>query len=152
QRKDSRPTKSAFVHDYYNGAMATVPELLALGLQYQQAGDLARAEQIYQQILAVEPNEPDALHLLGVTKLLTGRFEVAAAHIGRVIDLKPDWAEAHSNLGAVLHYQGKPDEAIAWYYRAVQLKPDYADAYANLGKALTDRGKLDEAIAWFHRA
>jgi predicted O-linked N-acetylglucosamine transferase (SPINDLY family) len=128
------------------------PELVALGLEYYNAGNLAQAEQIYRQVLAAEPNEIDALHLVGVIALVTGRFELAVGHFRRAVELKPDWAEAHNNLGAALHYQGDSNEAIACYHRAVQLEPDFADAYVNLGKALTDQGKLDEAIAWFYRA
>ena len=37
-----------------------------IGLQHHQAGRLQAAEQIYRQILAVEPNHADAIHLLGV--------------------------------------------------------------------------------------
>jgi predicted O-linked N-acetylglucosamine transferase (SPINDLY family) len=130
----------------------TISELLALGLQYHNTGHFAEAEQIYQQVLAVEPNQIDATHLLGVVALQTGNFEIAAGHIRRALDLKPDWAEAHGNLGAALHYQGKPHEALDWYLRAIELKPDFADAYANAGKALTDLGKLDDAAVWFQRA
>src|SRR6516162_8342950 len=81
----------------------TISELLALGLQYHNTGHFAEAEQIYQQVLAVEPNQIDATHLLGVVALQTGNFEIAAGHIRRALDLKPDWAEAHGNLGAALH-------------------------------------------------
>jgi predicted O-linked N-acetylglucosamine transferase (SPINDLY family) len=130
----------------------TVPELVAMGLQHHQSGNLGQAEQQYRQILAVEPNNVDAIHLLGVVALQTGKFETAEAYIRQALDLKPDWPEAHSNLGAALHYRGMVDEAIASYYRAVQLRPTYADAYANIGKALTDRGNLEDAIAWLRRA
>jgi protein O-GlcNAc transferase len=130
----------------------TIPELVALGLQYHQAGDLGQADQIYRQILEVDPNALDAIHLRGVVALQTGKYEIAAAYLRRALELNPDWAEAQSNLGAAWHHQGKLNEAIACYYRAVQLKPQYSDPYANLGKALTDQGKLDAAIEWFHAA
>ena len=46
--------------------MATISEALAIAVQHHQAGRLQAAEQIYRQILAVEPNHADAIHLLGV--------------------------------------------------------------------------------------
>ncbi len=34
--------------------------------RHQQAGDLAKAEAMYRQILKRHPDHPDALHLLGL--------------------------------------------------------------------------------------
>ena len=81
--------------------MATVPQALAMAIQHHQAGRLQAAEQIYRQILAVEPNHPDALHLLGVIAHQVGQHEVAVEHIGRAIGLNGNVAAFHSNLGAV---------------------------------------------------
>lgn len=44
----------------------TLQQALALAVQHHNAGDLAKAENIYQQILQTAPNYPEALHLLGV--------------------------------------------------------------------------------------
>ena len=46
--------------------MATIPEALAVAVQYHQSGNLQQAEAIYRQILQVDPNHANALHLLGV--------------------------------------------------------------------------------------
>ncbi len=46
--------------------MTTVFESLAIAVQHHQAGRLQAAAQLYQQILAVNSNHVDALHLLGV--------------------------------------------------------------------------------------
>jgi Tfp pilus assembly protein PilF len=43
----------------------TIPQALQLALQHHQANHLQEAEQIYRQVLEVEPNNSDALHLLG---------------------------------------------------------------------------------------
>ena len=68
--------------------MATIPEALAIAIQHHQAGRLQAAEQIYRQILAVEPNHADALHLLGVIASQAGKHEVAVEYIGRAIGLQ----------------------------------------------------------------
>ena len=46
--------------------MATIPETLAIAVQHHQGGRLQVAEQLYRQVLQVEPKNADALHLLGV--------------------------------------------------------------------------------------
>ena len=62
-------------------AMATISEALAIAIQHHQAGRLQAAEQIYRQILAVEPNHADAIHLLGVIAHQAGKHELAVQYI-----------------------------------------------------------------------
>ncbi len=132
--------------------MTTVSEALAIAIQHHQAGRLQAAEQIYRQILALEPNHADAWNLLGVIAHQMGRHEVAVQCIGRAIGLQGSTPAFHYNLGVAFKDQGKLDEAIAAYRRALELNPDYAEAHGNLGNALKDQGKLDEAIACYRRA
>ena len=68
--------------------MATISEALAIAIQHHQAGRLQAAEQIYRQILAVEPNQADAIHLLGVIACQAGKYEAAVEYIERAIRLK----------------------------------------------------------------
>ena len=132
--------------------MATISEALAIALEHHQGGRLQAAEQIYRQILQVEPNHPDALHLLGVIASTVGKPEIAIDYMGRALQLKPDYAEAHANLGLAFNNQGNLDEAVASYRRALALKPDFAEVHNNLGNALKDKGHLDEAVACYRRA
>jgi len=134
------------------GFMATIPEALAIAVQHHQGGRLQAAEQIYRQILAVEPNQPDALHLLGVIAHQAGRNEVAVEYIGRAITLQGSVAAFHNNLAEAYRALHRISDAIACYRRAVELKPDYVDAHNNLGVALMDQGKPDEAAACYHHA
>ncbi len=132
--------------------MATISEVLAIAIQHHRAGRLQAAEQIYRQILAVEPNHADAIHLLGVIASQVGKHEIAVEYIGRAIRLKGNAAPFHSNLGGAYNALGKIPEAVACCRRALALKPDYVEAHNNLGNALKDQGKLDEAVACYRRA
>jgi predicted O-linked N-acetylglucosamine transferase (SPINDLY family) len=132
--------------------MATISEALAIALRHHQAGRLQAAEQIYRQILNVEPNQADALHLLGVASAQLGKHQDGAEWIRQALTLAPNWAEAQYNLGKALRDQGKLDDAIASYRRVLELKPDYSEAHNNLGMAFKDQGKLDEAVACYRRA
>ena len=96
----------------------TIPELQTLTIQqaidlaheYYNAGRLPDAENIYQQILQADPNQPDALHLLGVIAYLTGKSEFAVDLIPKSLAVKPSSAEAHCNLGVVQERQA----FLAW--------------------------------------
>ena len=67
--------------------MATISEALMMAVVHHTAGRLQAAEQIYRQILAVEPDQADAWHLLGVVAAHTGRPAMAVEHIRRAIPL-----------------------------------------------------------------
>ena len=133
-------------------AGVTIPEAFQLAMEHHQAGRLAEAEGIYRQILAVEPNHADALHLLGVIAGQAGRHDVAADLIGKAIALAPADAAFHSNFGLALSELGRSEEAIGAYRRAIQLNPNFSEAYNNLGVALVEQGRLDEAIVAYDRA
>jgi predicted O-linked N-acetylglucosamine transferase (SPINDLY family) len=132
--------------------MATISEALPIGLHHHQAGRLQAAEQIYRQILAIEPNNVDALHLLGVIAFQVGKHDIATEYIGRAIWLNATQPTFHGNLGNVFQAQGKLDEAVACYRRALALQPGYAMAHNNLGIALMEQGKFDEAVACYRQA
>ncbi len=132
--------------------MATISEALAIAIRHHQGGRIQAAEQIYRQILQVDPNQADAIHLLGLIAHQAGKTEQALACYRRALELEPDYAEAHNNLGVAFQGQGKPHAALACWRRAVELKPDYVEAHYNLGNVLRDQGKLDQAVACFRRA
>ena len=134
------------------GAMPTIPEVFAAAIQHHQAGRLQAAEQGYRQILAVEPNHADALHLLGVIAHQLGKHDLAVQYIEQAIRLQGGAAAFHCNLGGAYQALRRAAEAVASYRRALQLKPDFAEAHNNLGNALKDQGKLEEAVACYRRA
>ncbi len=100
---------------YYS--MATIPQVLARAIEHHRAGRLQAAEQIYRQILAVAPDQPDALHLLGVIASQAGKPEVAVQYIERAIRLRGNAADFHNNLGEAYRALGKIPEAEACYRR-----------------------------------
>ncbi len=132
--------------------MPTVSEALSMAVEHHQNGRLQVAEQIYQQILQVDPNQPVAYQLLGVIAQQDHRRGEAIACFRRAIELAPDYAEAYGNLGATYTDMGKMDEAVDCYRRAIEIQPKYHQAHNNLGLALKGLGKFDQAIASFRHA
>jgi predicted O-linked N-acetylglucosamine transferase (SPINDLY family) len=134
--------------------MPTIPltAALELALQHHAAGRLTDAEVIYRQILAVQPNHPEALHLLGVIAHQAGRHDAAVDLIGRAIQLGLGTAAAWSNLGEACRKLGRIDEAIAAYRRATLINPSLAAAHGNLGSALMEKGEIEPAMAALRNA
>src|ERR1700742_4588647 len=65
---------------------------LEKALEEHQRGNLAEAERIYRSILDIDPNDFNALNLLGATFLERRRFSEAEEYIRRAIALDPDVA------------------------------------------------------------
>ena len=125
--------------------------LLEEAMACHRAGQLARAESLYRQALALQPDHPEVLHLLGLVAYQSGALETAVTLLTAAIahDAKPSYL---FNLGVVLQKQGKLEEAVATYSRAVTLNPAHGDAYRNLGNTFTELGSLSEAITAYRRA
>jgi tetratricopeptide (TPR) repeat protein len=114
----------------------TLPETLERAMASHRAGNLVEAERLYRQICAVDPNNVDSLHYLGVLAGQAGRNDIAIDLIGRAVALKPDYAEAHNNLGNAFATQGRTGEAIRHYAQALALRPDYVDARVRLATGM----------------
>jgi len=133
-------------------ASGNVQALLDAGFRHHQAGQLAEAEGLYRKVLAADPRNANALHLLGLIAQQAGRNDIACDLIGKAIGIDATAAAFHSNLAIALKDLGRFDEAIAACNAALRLKPDFVEAYANLGIAQKELGRLDAAVGAFNAA
>lgn len=117
-----------------------------------QAGQLDVAEALYRKVLEAVPNEPNALHLLGVVAYQRGDARTAVDLIGRALAALPDSADVHGNLGNALRAVGRLQDAALHCRRAVALAPDVALFHANLARVLNDLEAFAEALAEGQRA
>ncbi|MEI6559459.1 MAG: tetratricopeptide repeat protein [Rhodospirillaceae bacterium] len=127
-------------------------DLFALAQHHHQVGEWGQAEQLYREILALDPEHGGSLHYLGILAYQVGRLDLAEAAIGQAAALCPDDAEIRNNLGTVLWRQGKLSEAAAQFERALMLKSDYAEAHNNFANTLKDLGRLADAVAHYAEA
>jgi predicted TPR repeat methyltransferase len=131
---------------------AEVEDALQEAVRHHQAGRLAEARTIYEEILRLDEKNPNALNLLGMVHHAEGRQEHAAELISRAIEVAPGVAGFHNNLGTVRLAQFRPALAEQSLRTALALQPDYIEAINNLGVALMGQGKMDEAITHFLKA
>jgi Flp pilus assembly protein TadD len=129
-----------------------VADALARAFEHHKRGRLSEAEAGYRWVLQTTPDEPDALHRLGIVAHQLGRNELALQLIDRASVINPAHPTYHHDAGIVLHALGRIDDAIARYRKALMLEPHYAKAHNGVGIALKDQGRLDEAAASFRAA
>ena len=132
--------------------MATLQQALDAAIAEQTAGRLDQAEAIYRQILRVVPDQPDAVHLLGVIAHQRGDHRTAIESIERAIELNPGQAAYYGNLGVVWKELGELKQAAACYRRALELQPDYPEACNNLGLVCHQVGNLVKAVTCYQKA
>ena len=131
---------------------ASINDLLADGLRLHQSGKGPDAARLYEQVLAREPEQPAANHLLGLVRLQQGRPDEAVRLIQRATKANKTDAQYFANLGVALNAAGRPAEAVEALDRAIALKPAFPAAHSNRGMALKALGRLDEAAASYREA
>ena len=121
-------------------------------LALHRDGRLANAEQLYRQILTVQPDHFDSLHLLGCIYQQRGNHADAIRQIDTALRINPNAAAAHCNRAVALHELSRFAEALASCDTAIALKPDFTEAFYNRGIALEGMQRLDEALASYDQA
>src|SRR6266513_2295903 len=129
-----------------------IPQAIQVGLEHHQAGRLAEAERIYQRVLEVDPNNPDALHLLGVIAHQVGKNEISCQLIEKAIRYNPSNPYFLNNRGNALQALKRYGEALASYDKALTIRADYADALNNRGTTLRVLNRYEEALASYDKA
>ena len=130
----------------------TIHEALQRATGFHREGRLADAEPIYADILKLQPDHFDCVHMLGVIRHQQGRSAEALVVLEWALRLQPGSPEALSNYGLALRAANRLPEALAAFDRALALRPRYPEALCNRGNLLVDFGRHDEALESFKRA
>jgi tetratricopeptide (TPR) repeat protein len=114
-----------------------------------RAGDPDAALALLKPVLEKDPQDANALFLMGVSYARKNMCREAVDALTRVSELTPSFAPAHFELGICQRRLGDPLKALASYEKALALDPrDAASAY-NAGLILFEANRIDEALARF---
>jgi tetratricopeptide (TPR) repeat protein len=126
--------------------------LIQNAIEKHIAGNLQEAEVIYRAILEVQPNEPDALHLLGLVAHQVGNNKTAINLLEKAISVNPNASDFYFHCAEAYLALHKNDLAITRYKQALAIKPDYVDVLNNLGLALHKLKRYEETITHYEQA
>lgn len=110
------------------------------------------AEAFYHQVLRLQPENPDALQLLGLLASQQGDLAAAEDWLRRSLQSEERQPHVWNNLGNVLEAQGRLQEAERCFGNAVALRPDYTDALYNHARLLHVLQRTAEAEGALQRA
>lgn len=104
------------------------------------------------EIRRLQPQNPDALHLLGVLAYQANQAEEAIRLIAAAIKVHKHFPPMHGNLALAKLAAGDLNGAKASARRALALKPAYADAHRVMGIVLHKQGRHTDSIVELRRA
>ncbi|MHB1099055.1 MAG: tetratricopeptide repeat protein [Burkholderiales bacterium] len=124
----------------------TIAFLVQLGIVAHQKTDLASAENIYRKILAVNPANVDALHLLGLTFFQRNQYPAALELVEKSIQLCTNTPPHFlKNAGQIAQQMQNPSLAEKYFRQAISLNNTYEEGYTCLIQLLGIQGRIDEA-------
>jgi Flp pilus assembly protein TadD/ADP-heptose:LPS heptosyltransferase len=117
--------------------MAPLQQAIAL----HQRGEWLAAEAAYRRVLQTEPNNPDALALLGAVLSELKQHDEAIASLNKALALDAQAPLFHFQLGNALDKAGKHPEAENAFAMATAIAPQWGEAWYNLGNAQRAQNK-----------
>jgi len=124
----------------------TVERLLREGVQALRSGRVAEAQGLAQNLLALHPQNPDALQLLGMALLAQNKTSEAVEPLRNAARMRPG-AIVEVQLGQALRQAGRSAEALTVLQQASERQPPAADAFFELGTLLYEKRRIAEAEA-----
>ncbi len=124
-----------------------IAEHLQKALALHQSGRILEAGHMYRDVLSAEPDNADALNLLGVVMQAVGDLEMAIELLTRATELTPDFFGGFANLGNALQASGRLDDAVEAFDKAIALNPDSMETANNLASVYNELKRFEEARA-----
>ncbi len=119
-----------------------------LAVIYDHLGNFAKADQAYDQALALHPKDAALLNDVGYSHYLRGEWTLAEDYLSQSVHINPGRQSAWVNLGMTLVQRNQLDQAFDAFKHAV---PE-PEAHCNMAFAFSLQGKHPEAIQEYRRA
>lgn len=120
--------------------------------QAMAAGELSRAEHLFQEALQADPACAEAMANLAYLKTQLRQYDLAGDYYRQALELLPENVQIHLNYGALLMLQYRFDDAEKHYRHALLIAPVSAAAWSNLGVLLASTQREAEAEECYRNA
>ena len=130
----------------------TLKKAFDLAVKNHQEGELDIAQELYNQVLKINPNHSLALSNIGVIFNASGELQKAKECYEKAIEINPNYSDAHYNLGLIFNKSGENQKAKECYEKAIEINPNYVNALNNLGNIFNDLGEYQKAKECYEKA
>jgi len=125
---------------------------LESALEMHRQGQLTQAGAMYQQVLAQDPKNLDAISMLSVLHEQSGNLPGAIQFAHQLIALKPKQIEYYLHLANLLLGKSETDEAMTWLEKAAKIDRRNLDVHLLLGDACQQKREFETALQHYRRA
>jgi len=117
-----------------------------------EQGKIHEAKLAYEEFLIQNPDNAQAIHLLGIACYQLGELDRAYKLISRAINLQPDNAAFYCNRGLVLQQFNRAFDALVDYQKSISINSNNSASHNNCGNALQDLCRYEQAIECYKKA
>jgi len=124
-----------------------------LGISKSPKQSLAKAAELYQKVIAMDPTDAVARGFLGFVYTMVRQYEKGMAEAEKAVALNPNAADAQCIFGMVLRLNGRHKESINATEKAIRLNPFPPTWYLHtLGYSYFLTGMYEDAIEAYKKA
>lgn len=149
-RRERRAAAKGQQAAYGSTNFSTVAALYKSGRDHLAASRYLEAQLCCRQILDIDPNHADTLHLMGILSNHLGQYDHALEWFSRAIRRTPK-PEYLASLGIALQRQGHYEEALKALDKAIQFQRNNADYWRHYGDIFVQLLRFDEALLSFRQ-
>lgn len=123
-----------------------------LGLAMLRNDNVGRAEECFNNALALDPDNQTALYNLGTLLMQQGDLSGALIKYAIILDRKSDNFNALFNSGLCHLYKEEKESASSFFIKAADLKKNDGQAQYLAGEMLLQLGEAERALPYFRAA
>ena len=125
---------------------------LAKGRELQRQGHLREACEVYGRVLETDPDNVDALHLMGQVAVQVDDMANAEMFFRKALQVDGQQFVVWLRLGDVYQRTRQPEAALKCFESATGAAPENAEGWRNLGFAHMVVGNMEDAEAFLRKA
>jgi tetratricopeptide (TPR) repeat protein len=129
-----------------------INEIFNLAIKSHQEGKTVITQELYNQILKIDPNHSATLNNLGAIFKDLGENQKAKKYYEKAIKINPNYVNAHNNLGVIFQGLGENQKAKDCYEKAIEIDPNHLGTLNNLGVIFKELGETQKAINCYEKA
>lgn len=126
-------------------------EKIKKAISFQKEGNFSEAEKLYSEILDEEPNNANALNLLGLLKYQQKNYDDAVKFLTKAVSINPS-AYFYDNLGRIYLEKDETSKSIECHKKAIEINPEKFDYWFNYAMALRKNNQPYEVIEAYNKA
>lgn len=130
---------------------AWVDRRLVSPLALETEGRHRDARRELERLVAAEPDQAVAHHLLGTVYFHQGTLDQAIGCYARALELAPRFVVCSYDLGVAYFHRGNMPAAIRAFRHCLEIDPHYNAAHYRLAISLFHAGQLQQAMEHFER-